>query len=108
MTKESNDKMRKNKINRKALTRLFRGVANEKRIRIIQALLAGLDKIGDISDYTGLPYKTVERHLKILVSAGIAKQTRVGKFFDFELNLDEQNYLHLPLNKILETIQKSD
>jgi len=96
---------RKKVINRTALARLFRGLSNEKRIRIIKAMLSGWVKINDIADFTDLPYKTVERHLKILVSAGIAKQTRKGKFFDFELDTAPKNYLLKPVTKALEIIQ---
>jgi DNA-binding transcriptional ArsR family regulator len=67
--------LQKGWMNRATLARLFRGFSNEKRIRIIRALLSGWVKINDIADYTDLPYKTVERHLKILGSAGIVKQT---------------------------------
>ena len=97
--------MRKKVMNRATLARLFRGFSNEKRIRIVKALLSGWVQINDIADYTDLPYKTVERHLKILGSAGIVKQTRKGKFFDFELNTDSKNYLHQPLTKALEIIK---
>jgi len=96
---------RKKVINRKALARLFRGLSNEKRIRIIKAMLSGWVKINDIADFTDLPYKTAERHLKILVSAGIVKQTRKGKFFDFELDTDPKNYLLQPVSKALEIIK---
>ncbi len=97
--------LQKGWMNRTTLARLFRGLSNEKRIRIIRALLSGWDKISDIADYTNLPYKTAERHLKILVSAGIVKQTRKGKFFDFELNTDSKHYLLQPLTKALEIIK---
>ena len=97
--------MKKKVVNRATLARLFRGLSNEKRIRIIRALLSGWDKISDIADYTNLPYKTAERHLKILVSAGIVKQTRKGKFFDFELNTDSKNFLFQPVTKALEIIK---
>jgi len=92
---------RKKVVNRATLARFFRGLSNQKRIRIIGAMLTGWLKIGDIADHTDLPYKTVERHLKILVSAGIAKQTRKGKFFDFKLNTDPKNSLFKPLIKTL-------
>lgn len=97
--------LQKGWMNRATLARLFRGFSNEKRIRIIRALLSGWVKINDIADYTDLPYKTVERHLKILGSASIVKQTRKGKFFDFELNTDSKNYLLQPLTKALEIIK---
>lgn len=96
-----------NRINRLELAKIFRALSNEKRIRIIHSMQSGLDKINDISLNTFLPYKTVERHLKILVAAGIAKQLRNGKFFDFALYQNQRNP-HLDiLNMLLKIIDNT-
>ncbi len=57
--------------------------------------------INKLADYTGLPYKTVERHLKILVSANLVKQSRRGLEVDFRLNSGSKDHF---LNKILQLI----
>jgi DNA-binding transcriptional ArsR family regulator len=93
------------RISRKNLAKIYRALSNEKRIMIIQTMQMGIDKINDISLNTALPYKTVERHLKILVAAGVAKQIRSGKFFDFQLNNDERNPHLDPLNMLLKIIE---
>lgn len=54
------------------LLRLFKGLANDKRLKIIETLLKQ-EKITlyNIADRLNLPYKTVARNLKILERAGL-------------------------------------
>ena len=68
------------------MVKVFRALANKKRLQIIRALAADLNTINQISDYTGLPYKTVERHLKIMVGAGVVKEERIRQFTHFKMN----------------------
>lgn len=68
------------------LAKVFRALANKKRLQILRALAADITTINQISDYTSLPYKTVERHLKIMVGAGVAKEERIRQFTHFKLN----------------------
>lgn len=67
------------------LAKLFRSLANKKRLHIVKALHNKRHTIGQVSDFTGLPYKTVERHLKILTGSGMVKQHRAGIFTEFYL-----------------------
>ena len=73
------------------LAKLFRSLANKKRLHIVKALHSQRETIGQVSDFTGLPYKTVERHLKILSGSGIVKQHRNGIFTEFHLNSDHES-----------------
>jgi len=95
------------KINRKTLARIFRAVSNEKRIMILQSMRIGINKINDISLNTALPYKTVERHLKILVAAGIAQQNRCGMFFHFHLNDTPHHNLRHHVDTVLTLIDNA-
>jgi len=74
----------------KELARLFRATSNEKRIRIVKALKSDMT-INKLADHTGLPYKTVERHLKILVLVDLVKQNRQGLEVNFKLNKGSKN-----------------
>ena len=92
----------------KVLAKLFRAVSNEKRLRIIRALLKGLQTINEVADYTGLPYKTVERHLKILISADVVKSNRSGLIIAFTLNTSSKTSIQKSLNSIIKLISTSD
>ena len=78
-------------MNRRDVARLFRAASNEKRIMILKALKSDMT-INKLADYTGLPYKTVERHLKILAAAHVVKQSRQGLEVIFKINNTGNNY----------------
>jgi len=78
-------------MNRRDVAQLFRAASNEKRIMILKALKSDMT-INKLADYTGLPYKTVERHLKILAAVHLVKQSRQGLEVIFKLNNDRDNY----------------
>lgn len=94
--------MHRMKIER--LSRIFRAVAHPKRIMIIKAMLKGFDTITKISDYTGLPYKTIERHILIMSHAGFIKQKRQGLTISYSLNNDATAEFH---RTVLELIKKA-
>ncbi len=74
------------------LAKLFRAASNEKRMHIIRALMNKDMTINRLSDHTGLPYKTVERHLKILAAVNIVKPKRSGLEIIFALNTDLKDH----------------
>jgi len=84
------------------LVKIFRALANKKRLQIIRALAADITTINQISDYTGLPYKTVERHLKIMVGAGVAKEERIRQFTHFKMNNSVSGIVNEQLATILD------
>lgn len=56
------------------LVRLFKAVANEKRLRIVEALMERKEiALEPLAGYLNLPYKTVARNLKILEKAMLVK-----------------------------------
>ena len=65
------------------LVRLFKSVANEKRILLLESLLEkGETRLDDLVSYVKLPYKTVSRNLKILEKSMLVKhRTRKGKVY---------------------------
>jgi len=65
------------------LVRLFKSVANEKRVLLLETLLEkGEMRLDDLAFYVKLPYKTVSRNLKILEKSMLVKhRTRKGKVY---------------------------
>lgn len=67
------------------LDTLFRGFADETRLRILNLLAAGELCVSDIVEILGLPQSTVSRHLAYLRRAGLVEATRELKFADYRL-----------------------
>jgi ArsR family transcriptional regulator len=67
------------------LDTLFRGFADETRLRILNLLAAGELCVGDIVDILRLPQSTVSRHLAYLRRAGLVEATREWKFAQYRL-----------------------
>jgi ArsR family transcriptional regulator len=64
---------------------LFRGIADETRLRILNALAAGELYVGDLVEILRLPQSTVSRHLAYLRRAGLVEATREWKFARYRL-----------------------
>jgi ArsR family transcriptional regulator len=67
------------------LDTLFRGFADETRLRVLNLLAAGELCVGDIVDILRLPQSTVSRHLAYLRRAGLVEATREWKFAHYRL-----------------------
>jgi ArsR family transcriptional regulator len=64
---------------------LFRGIADETRLRILNTLAAGELYVGDLVEILRLPQSTVSRHLAYLRRAGLVEVTREWKFARYGL-----------------------
>ena len=64
---------------------LFRGIADETRLRVLNALAAGELYVGDLVEILHLPQSTVSRHLAYLRRAGLVEATREWKFARYRL-----------------------
>ena len=59
------------------LVRIFKSVANETRVRLLEILLdSGEETLESLASSLHLPYKTVSRNLKILEKAMLVKSRR--------------------------------
>jgi ArsR family transcriptional regulator len=67
------------------LDALFRGFADETRLRILNLLAAGELCVCDIVEILRLPQSTVSRHLAYLRRAGLVEGTREWKFAHYRL-----------------------
>jgi len=71
------------------LIKIFKALANENRVRMINLLLDGKEKeIGAFADTLKLPYKTVARSMKILEHANMVSSRRWGGYVYYVLKRD--------------------
>jgi ArsR family transcriptional regulator len=71
------------------LIKIFKALANENRVRMINLLLDGKEKeIGALADTLKLPYKTVARSMKILEHANMISSRRWGGYVYYVLKRD--------------------
>lgn len=75
------------------LDALFRGFADDTRLRILNLLAAGELCVGDIVEILDLPQSTVSRHLAYLRRVGLAEATREWKFTEYRL-AEPQHRVH--------------
>lgn len=55
-------------------TRVLRAMAGESRQRILTTVEEGVKNPGKIGRKLGMPRSTVEKHLRVLVSAGVVEK----------------------------------
>jgi len=71
------------------LIKIFKALANENRVRMINLLLDGKEKeIGVLADTLKLPYKTVARSMKILEHTNLVGSRRWGGYVYYVLKRD--------------------
>ena len=61
------------------LARFFKALSDERRLRIVSALLEGEQEAGGLAVAAGRDRTTVSRHLQLLVEAGILRRRRDGR-----------------------------
>lgn len=67
------------------ITRLFKALADETRVRIVAALARGELCVCHIEDALCCPQSTISRHLAVLRSAGIVQTRREGAWVYYSL-----------------------
>ncbi|MBX9765293.1 metalloregulator ArsR/SmtB family transcription factor, partial [Patescibacteria group bacterium] len=84
-------------ITSKELERIFKALANKRRIEIIRFVrLKRESTVGDIAEETNLSFKGVSKHMRILYSVGILEREQNGS----------QALYKLPSN-LTETVRKA-
>ena len=68
-----------------AKAKLFRAVADEGRLTILEALVAGDQRVSDLSESTRQPQPTVSTHLSALSSAGLVARQQEGRAVRYRL-----------------------
>ena len=68
---------------------LCKGLADPKRLMIIEALRGGERSVGEICDELELPQANVSQHLAILRDRGLVTPRRDGQFVFYSLSSDK-------------------
>ncbi len=69
----------------KKLARVFKALANERRMQIIKLLSRGLISVSDVSEKLSIHFKAASFHLLRLEREGIIERTRKGKYNYYKL-----------------------
>lgn len=64
-----------------------KGIGNENRYRILEALMRGPVTVGDVAKKVGLPQPAVSQHLKVLKTARLVEDERQGKEILYSVNV---------------------
>ena len=75
------------------MARIYKGLADEQRLRILQILRGREMYAQEIVDATGLHQSMVSRHLSFLKAVGLVTSRREGTMKFFSLNNDIRNQL---------------
>lgn len=70
----------------KQMAKMGKGLGNENRFTILQALMKKPSTVGDISKKVGLPQPSVSQHLRVLKEANLVESTRRGQEILYEVN----------------------
>jgi len=64
-----------------------KGIGNENRYRILEALMKGPRTVGEIAKKVDLPQPAVSQHLKVLKSANLVEDARQGQEVLYSVNV---------------------
>ena len=65
--------------------KLFRGLADPSRLKVLEALVDGPLPVGDVVTRTGLSQPNASMHLACLAECGLVRWRRRGKFVDYDI-----------------------
>lgn len=71
----------------KEIAELGKGIGNENRYRILEALMKGPLSVGDIAKQVDIPQPAVSQHLKVLKSANLVEDERQGQEVRYSVNV---------------------
>jgi DNA-binding transcriptional ArsR family regulator len=75
------------------MEQLGKGIGNANRYRILQLLMKGPKTVGDIVAHVGLSQPHVSQALKVLKSAKLVEDERVGQEVFYSVNADHLSNL---------------
>ena len=65
--------------------KLFRGLGDPSRLRVLEALRDGALSVGEVVQQTGLSQPNASMHLGCLAECGLVTWERLGKFVHYEI-----------------------
>ncbi len=71
----------------KEVANMGKGIGNENRYRILEALMLGSLTVGEITKKVKIPQPAVSQHLKILKSIHFVEDKRQGKVVLYSVNV---------------------
>lgn len=89
----------------KEIARMGKGIGNENRYRIFEALMKGPRTVGEIAKKVTLPQPAVSQHLKVLKSASLVEDKRQGKEVLYSVNVV---YMAALLKKLANDLSKKN
>ena len=90
------------------MTRLFRALGDETRLRIVALLTHGELCVCHLEDALGLSQPNASRHLTVLKSAGIVEHRRVGTWVYYKLTTQTDADCRRVLSTVLSTFNKRE
>ncbi len=87
-------------------TKVFKAVANEKRIKILKLLLKEDDEMSveSIAESLKIGYKTASQHLQKLANVGLVKKRQKGLYSFYSINYDASKIFN---SAILDVLKKA-
>ncbi len=86
------------KMQNNKLIKIFKALGNERRFLILKHLFSKKElTVGQISELINLSFKSVSRHLSVLVNADLikAKQVNINRFYSIDDSGFPQQFLQL-------------
>ena len=79
---------------------LFKVLAVDRRIEIIERLKAGPMTVGVLAEKLGVTPSAASQHLRLLKAAGLVDNLRRGYFMEYSLNEDALEEFRTRLNEV--------
>ena len=89
----------------KEIARMGKGIGNESRYRILEALMKGPQTVGEITDKVDMPQPTVSQNLRVLKEAGLVVDERRGQEVCYTINV---MYMTKLLKRLADDVSKCD
>lgn len=86
----------------KKAVQVFKALASESRINILQLLAGRALCVGALSDMTGISQGAVSQHLRVLKDAGLLQAERKGVYVHYQIPTEAQAQATAVLNHIFE------
>lgn len=71
----------------KEIANMGKGIGNENRYRVLEALMQGSLAVGEIAKKVNIPQPAVSQHLKVLKSAQLVSDERQGQEVLYSVNV---------------------
>lgn len=99
-------------IDLKVTAKLFRGLGDESRLAILEALRDGPRNVSQVVEATGLSQSNTSLHLDCLYCCGLVERERRGRYIFYRIRsrrtVQLLNLSHLVLESVADHIRECD